>query len=133
MPKKWTHTAAFEQFGTKPRNVNWSWSARNETSRTVVVTLWQDEFEKKGDELTYSRPAYSNADRPKSLGFPELLANLAWARDNCEGRFHVIIAIAKDTTADPRSISECFPSKMVMRLTALDETGGAWSAVAEGL
>src|SRR5215213_6882171 len=66
MQKKWTHTAAFAHFGTKPRNVQWSWSARNEATKTVVVTLWQDEFVKKDGRLTYSRPGFDQSTRLRS-------------------------------------------------------------------
>ena len=61
------------------------------------------------------------------------MENLAWAQENCDGRLRLIIAIAKDRNAEPRSIAECFPSKMVMRLTHLDVDTGAYVAEAEGV
>ena len=130
MPKKWTHTAAFAAFGTTPRNTQWSWSARSDDGKTVVVNLWQDRFKSEGGRLIYARPAYSPRER-KGRGFKEWVRNLAWARDHCEGRLHVIIAIAKDPNASPRSIAECFPSKMVMRLIEFDPVTGAFVAEAE--
>ena len=130
MPKRWTHTQAFEHFGTRPRNVQWSWSARSEDGQTVVVTFWQDQFSRQGDHLIYSRPAYGPEVRRRP-GFGELMENLAWARDYCDGRFNVIIAKAKDVNANPRSIEECFPSKMVMRVVELDTDTGAFLAEAE--
>jgi len=45
----------------------------------------------------------------------------------------VIVAKAKDQKADPRTIQECFPSKMVMRLMEFDGATGAFIAEAEGL
>ena len=129
---KHTHTSAFAHFGTVPRNVQWSWSARNEEAKIVVVTLWQDEFQRKDGRVIYSRD--STDDQVKSRnGFPELMENLAWARDHCEGRLKVIVAIAKDISASPRSIKECFPSEMEMRVTDLDLVTGAFTAVAEEL
>jgi hypothetical protein len=59
--------------------------------------------------------------------------NLAWARDHCDGLLKVIIARAKDPNAEPRSIAECFPSAMVMRLRSLDTDRGAFIAEAEGV
>jgi hypothetical protein len=58
-------------------------------------------------------------------GRSELFENLKWAHDNCDGILRIIIAIAKDTKAQPRSILECFPQKTLrMLLTYLDmETG----------
>lgn len=111
-----------------PRNVQWSWSAKSDDGRTVVVTLWQDHFSGK----IYREPPYLEHIRQRP-GFNELMENLAWARDRCDGRFKVIVAIAKDQKADPRTISECFPAKMTMRLTEFDNTTGAFIAEAEGL
>jgi hypothetical protein len=78
MAKKYTHTQCFAHFGTSPRNVNWSWSARN-------------------------------------------------------GKVSVIIAIAKDKAARPRSIAECFPSKMQLKVTHCDPSDGSFGFEAEGL
>jgi len=131
MPKKWTHTAAFKYFGTTPRNIQWSWSARNEESSTVVATFWQDEFHRNEGRLVYTWPEQDEDIRGRP-GFSEMMENLAWARDHCEGRFRVIIAKAEDVHANPRTILECFPSEVVMRLTKFDPVSGAFVAEAEG-
>jgi hypothetical protein len=134
MAKKWTHTEAFESFGVTPRNVRWSWSARNVDNKIVVGTLWQDRFKRVNGKLVYEGVAIDPATPPqKRLAFDEWKENLIWAQDNCEGRIHVIIAIAKDVTAAPRSIKECNPSKMVVKLAYLDRETGAFIAEAEGL
>ena len=133
MPRTWTHTSAFAHFGTKPRNVQWSWSARSENGKTVVATLWQDLFSRKDGRLIYSRPGVDPSTPDKRPGFGELMENFSWARDHCAGSFKVIVAIAKDVKAEPRSIAECFPSKMTMKLTRLDTTTGAFTAEAEGV
>lgn len=130
MPKKWTHTAAFSHFGAIPRNIQWSWSARSDDGQTVVVTLWKDRIIRRDGRVLYEW-AVSSADIRRRPGFGELMDNLAWARDHCDGRFKVIIAIAKDERADPRSIEECYPVKMVMKLTEFDLATGAFLAEAE--
>lgn len=130
MSKKWTHTAAFANFGTVPRNARWSWSARSNDGRTVVATLWQDHFSKSDGRLIYARPGFTEGEQ-KRPGFAEWLENLAWAQDHCEGRFHVISAIAKDKKANPRSIAECFPTKIIMRLVKFDRATGEFVAEAE--
>ena len=62
-------------------------------------------------------------------GRTELLENLKWAQDNCEGILRIIIAIPKDPKAEPRSILECFPQKALrMRLTYLDEAAAEFVA-----
>jgi hypothetical protein len=60
------------------------------------------------------------------------MENLVWAKNHCDGQFRVIIAIPKDPAAHPRSIKECFPSKMTMRLAHLDIETGAFVAEADG-
>jgi hypothetical protein len=128
MAKKWTHTAAYKHFGTKPKNVQWSWSARSDDGKTVVVTLWQDRFKRRNNHLSYESLGFDPGNPDTRPGFRELMENLTWAQSHCGGQFKVITAIAKDITAEPRSIQECFPTKMVMRLTHLDVTKGAYSA-----
>lgn len=132
MPGKWTHTKAFASFGVVPRNTRWSWSARSEDGKTVVATLWQDQFERKDGRVIYARPGFTPGER-KRPGFMEWIENLTWAQSNCQGRFKVIVAVAKDIQATPRSIGECFPSKMTMRLVQFDRDTGAFVAEAEEL
>jgi hypothetical protein len=132
MAKKLTHTEAFAHFGTIPTNVQWSWSARNEETKIVVCTLWQDEFSRRGGRLVYERSKGGAWELSrKSPGFDEMKENLAWAQDNCEGRVHIIIAIPKDKTTFPHSIGECFPSKIVMNVTRLDRETGEFILEAE--
>ena len=103
MAKRWIHTECFQAFGTEPTNFRWSWSARNAATSTVVVTLWQDAFGRRKDgRFIYARPATDRAWLQERPGFDEMMENLAWARDNCDGRVRVIIAIAKDRNVEPR-------------------------------
>src|SRR5947208_1254566 len=127
MARKWTHTSAFAYFGTAPNNVQWSWSARSADGKTVVVTLWQDHIKGREGSTICGHDSFEPSVR-KRPGFRELMKNLAWARDHCGGRFHVIVAIARDRNADPRSIAECFPSPIVMRITSLNIETGAYTA-----
>ena len=130
MTRKWTRKAAFEYFGTKQRNVRWSCSAKSPDGKTVVVTLWKDVFQTRDGSRVYERDEFD----PGTSGLQresELMKNLAWAQHKCAGRFNVIIATAKDISADKRSIKECFPTKMIMRLTSLNPTTGAFAAEAE--
>lgn len=132
MAKK-SHTACFGHFGTKPRNVQWSWSARNEGTKTVVVTLWQDEFEWTPDgRRVYARGPIWEHSRV-SPGHNELMANMRWALDHCDGWVKVIVAIAKDPTAAPRSIKECSPTNMQAKVTHLDEGSGEFAIEVFGL
>jgi hypothetical protein len=126
MPRKrWTHTACFEFFGTKPVNPRWSWSARSDDGKTVVVTLWQDEFQGGAGELIYVRAGATGwANRH---GYQELMNNLEWARDQCGAKVRVIVAIKRDRNERPPRIAECFPQKkLVMRVAELDPGTGAF-------
>lgn len=130
---KLSHTACFAHFGTKPKNVNWSWSARNEETKTVVVTLWQDEFTwtPDGRRLYERGPVWVQSH--SSPGHNELMGNLRWSLDHCDGWVKVIIAIAKDIKAVPRSIKECGPTKMLVKTIHLNERSGEFSLEVFGL
>ncbi len=131
MTKKSGLAACFKRYGAQGRNPRWSWSARSEDGKTVVLTLWKD-----GISVSNGVPSYDSfapegraawIDTP---GNRERLENLKWARDNCGGLFRVVITIAKDVHAEPRSISECYPQpNLVMRITAMNEETGEFRAV----
>lgn len=62
-----------------------------------------------------------------------MMQNLRWAIDHCDGWLKVIIAIAKDKSAKPRSIAECAPTKMQVKVTHLNEKTGEFGLEAFGL
>ncbi|WP_441230074.1 hypothetical protein AB7828_10155 [Tardiphaga sp. 215_C5_N2_1] len=127
MAGKLTHKACFEFFGTVPKNPRWSWSGRSPDGKVVSVTFWQDQFEDRG-RVYRSKLRPGEKAMPKA-GRTELLENLKWSHENCGGVLHIIIAIPKDPKAEPRSILECFPQKILrMKLTHFDEGTGQYVA-----
>lgn len=128
MSQKMTLKECFDFFGTIPKNLRWSWSGRSPDGKIVAVAFWQDQFEQRGRIYRSRRRSGEEVLLGKS-GRLELIENLKWSRDNCDGVLRVIIAVAKNTQAEPRSIKECFPQKTLkMRLTCLDEIGGEFVA-----
>jgi hypothetical protein len=124
LPKKFTHKACFDAYNVNPTNPRWSWSGRSADGKTVAVTVWQDKFE-NGIELYRSHTHLGESGWQSRPGHNELIKNLAWARDYCNGEVRIIIAIAKDKHASPRAIQECFPRPdIVMRVTKLEESTG---------
>lgn len=127
MAKTWSHKACFDHYGVKPGNPRWSWSGKSADGKTVAVTCWQDRFE-NGIDLYRSRTHHGEAGWQSRPGHSELIRNLAWARENCGGEVRIIIAIAEDPKASPRSIRECFPRADIrMRVITLDEALGEFS------
>ena len=45
---------AFAHFGAAGRNHVWSWSARSPDGKTIVLTLWDDQFNRTAFPITYS-------------------------------------------------------------------------------
>jgi len=122
---------AFAHFGAVPRNVRWSWSARSEDGKTVVLALWSDRFRWKARPLGYDGNEPSLPEgwliRP---GSRERLEKLKWVRDKCNGLFRVVIATAVDINADPREIASCDPKDdWIMQITELNEAAGEFQAV----
>jgi len=133
MPKTWTHSEAFAYYGAGCANQRWSWSARSPDGKTVVLTLWQDEFSRNDDDggmAYHARVREDAAEWIKRPGNRERLENLKWAKEHCDGLFRVVIAIAKDVDARPRAIKECFPQpSLIMKIQELDEKTGEFRAV----
>jgi hypothetical protein len=129
--EKWTLAKAFAYFdGAVPRNPRWSWSARSPDGGTVVLTLWADQIVDDGQNVTVD--CYGHIHLPAwkdALGNKERISNLAWARDHCEGLFRVVMVVAADPEAKPRSIRKRYPdTKLVMRLISLNEETGEFRA-----
>jgi hypothetical protein len=125
MSKKWTHTAAFQFYGTEPRNPMWSWSARSEDRKMVVVTLWKDELVGRADQMVCARS--DRGDWHDGPGYRFFMEDLAWAKDNCDGLVRVIIATPRIEDRQ-RRIDECYPQeKLIMRVTAANPATGAFT------
>jgi hypothetical protein len=130
LDERWTKTSAFAHFGAKATNIRWGWSARSEDGATVVVTIWDDEFDPDSPSTILDR--YGHKNLAKWTGAPgnrDRVKNLIWARDRCGGLFRIVVVTARDVDAYPRSAKRFRPHSRVMRLTALDEQTGEFSAV----
>jgi len=116
----------FDVFGACPVNLRWGWSARNEATATVIVTLWTDQLCRLADgRIAYDVRARDDLDwwrrRP---GNRERLANLRWAAAHCGGRFRAVIVTCKRTDAFVRRIIGRYPDPaLVMQLVELHDTG----------
>src|SRR6202041_309844 len=105
MTKRWTLAEAFASFGgATGRNPRWSWSARTADGETVVMTFWKDRFDYKATPVSYLREATTGSEpRLSRPGNRERLENLIHSQDHCGGLLRVVVVVAKDADADPRS------------------------------
>ena len=122
--------AAFARFGVALHNERWSWSGKSSDGKTVVLQLWKDRLNYKTKPISYSDfkdPSLPEwRDRP---GNKERIENLKWAKEHCDGRFHVVIGVAKDVNAHPRETLEAFAQpNLIMKITEFDEATGEFNA-----
>jgi hypothetical protein len=129
MAKNWTLPACFAHFGVVPSHRHFSLSAISSDGKTVVVAMWEDEFERQSDRIIYQsryRPIFKGRLRPISN---QWITNLKWARNHCDSLVRVVIIQADDVQANPRTIKFCYPdNSLVMRITHLDTETGAFRA-----
>jgi hypothetical protein len=93
------------------------------------VRLWQDRFE-NGTKIYRSWSSDKPGEWKSRPGFVELIENLVHARDYLNGTVSVIILVAKDKKATPRSIGRSFPHPdLKMRVVELDENEGTFVLV----
>lgn len=131
MPENWTKTKSFAHFGASTTNQRWSWSARSDDGKVVVMTLWKDLLEYSADSISYNTfDSDVVHEWENQLGIRERIENLKWARDKCDGQFRVIITVAEDPAATPRKIAKCFPhDRLIMKISELNEETGEFIAV----
>jgi hypothetical protein len=79
--------------GAVPHNPRNSWSARSDN--TVAVSLVKDNLipGRDGFEVRWSDRVVGKRRRP---GWRDLLRNLAWAEEHCDGRFRLVVRAAKN-------------------------------------
>ncbi len=121
---------AFAHFGARARNHVWGWSACSADGKTVVVTFWKDHLsDLKQRPVVYDIYGKDVHLWTKKHGNRDRINKLKWARDHCNGRFRVVITVARDEQEYPRKIRDCYPEpNLVMRLTDLDEETGEFRA-----
>jgi len=125
-PRGWTLGECFDFFGARPANLRWGWSARNEATATVIVTLWTDQLCRLPDgRIAYDVRARDDLEwwrrRP---GNRERLRNLRWAEAHCGGCFRAVVVSCERTDAFVRRIVGRYPDPaLVMQLVDLAETG----------
>lgn len=128
----YTLTEAFAFFNkAKCKNPMWSWSARSEDGKTVVLTFWKDGIQHKAKPMRYASVASTEDKRNwiDSPGNRERRENLIWAVDHYGGIVHVVIVVAKDENAEPRAIKECYPQpNMKFRIVELNRETGEFVA-----
>jgi hypothetical protein len=56
-------------------------------------------------------------------GYRERMDNLKWSLEHCGGVVRVVIAKAKDPSADVREIDKCWPKDWPMRIIRLNDDG----------
>lgn len=127
--RRMTLAESFAHFGATAANSRWSWSARNEKQRTVVLALWQDSFKVKNGQLSYEID--KSEARCELPGSKERRGNLMWALENCGGLVKVVIVVPKDPKAKRRAIADSFPQKkLTMRIAAFDADSGKFGLMA---
>jgi hypothetical protein len=118
--------AAFAALRAKLVNDRWGWSGLTEDGR-VVLQLWQDRL--KGRPASYDTFNDPNRERWGKLpGNAARIEHLKIARDRWDGKFKVVVGIAKDIREIPRRTEEAFPSKIEMRLVEFNEETGEFRA-----
>ena len=101
MTKSWSHKACFNSYDVRSADPRWSWSGKTDDGKTIAITCWQDRFE-KGVDLFRSHTHFGETGWESRPGHNELIRNLAWARDNCDGVVRIIIiATPVDPNASP--------------------------------
>jgi hypothetical protein len=96
-----------------------------------VLTLWDDQFDRTTDPITYSNFGSDElALWTGQNGNRERIENIKWAQAHCDGKFRVVLTKAKETGVFPRSIASAEPiDDLTMRIADFDPQTGEFSAV----
>jgi len=125
MAEHWTLPACFAHFGVVASHRHFSLSALSSDGKTIVLAMWEDEFEHQGNRIIYQSRYRAIFKGKLQRISTQLIANLKWAFRRPDCLVRVVIIQADDVLANPRTIKFCYPDdSLIMRVTHLDiETG----------
>ena len=123
MGKKWTKQACFKHFGIEAKNIRWSWSGRSSDGKTVAVHVVAGPLHRWRSPLSPIWCHFSKELKRLSRVFRKLAMGSRQLRWSSEGDHS---SSQGCTGASPRSILECFPGAMRMRIVELDEAAGTF-------
>jgi hypothetical protein len=131
MRNKWTKEKAFAFFnGAKGKN-RYSWSALSADGPTIVLALWEHEFETVNGVTTYEPLSAKICEWCHKPGNKERIEHLKLALDRCNGRIRVVKVIAKDENAHEKKIKCCCPvCDLIMKITRFCKFCGDFRAEA---
>lgn len=117
-----TREQAFGFFATKLRNVQNSWSARNEQTKVVAATFWRNLLSGGRYQIDYGPFKH----RP---GYKGLCADIAYSLEHCGGVLKVVWASNTTGSLKTPKGSSWEPSKTLeMRIKHFDPDGGLFIA-----
>ena len=122
-----TKTKAFAVYGTKCRNVRWSWSAVSDDGKTVVLVFWKDRA--PGGLDSYSDWGWAGTRVVEAVGNRYRKEHIQHAINKLGGIVRVVWAEAVDPNANPRRVKRwrALPD-VTMKITDFDPDTGQWKA-----
>jgi hypothetical protein len=125
MAARRTRKDAFSSYGITLLNVNWSLSGRSEKDRKVAVSIWKHDLTGPPGERVYDRPSWG--DWYSGSGRRYFFADLAWAREHCDGIVRIVLSIRKDGEPERVRVAESHADHdLRMRVTRMDPETGAF-------
>lgn len=117
-----TRTKSFRQLNAL-LSCPYRWSGKSTDGKTVVVSLWRDEFVGPAGAMVYEKGDTNDwVDGPAKR---EFFRHLRWALDHCGGIVRVVVAVRD--LADRARASDCYPApKLILRIAELDAINGAF-------
>jgi hypothetical protein len=98
------------------------WSARNEKTKTVVLNLWEDRYDRRTG--TYE----IHVHRTNGQGWKFLAEDVAYALKHNDGVFNVVFSRAVDTKAKRRKIATSRAIDLKFKVTYFNKEEGIFRA-----
>jgi hypothetical protein len=98
------------------------WSGRNEQTKTVVLNLWEDRYDR--DTGTYE----IHVHHTNQAGWIWLAEDVAYAQKHTGGVFNVVFSRAEDPNARPRKIATSRANDLKFKVTYFNKEEGIFRA-----
>ena len=118
-------TALFDKLGVRLRNHIWSWGGVR-ADGAVFLRVWEDETRTEGNRIFVRVTKHQRYQKkvPKHRGYLDRLEHLARVKNGATS--YMVICVAKDVKAIPRSVKSFNSDELYRGGKLIDFDGDSW-------
>lgn len=119
-----THTQFLKKLGAPLKSTIQSWGAIRPSDEAIFLLIWQDRFQRIGDDQFVQITARGKLQSDRGLGAKERLQHIDLIKKGAT--CYLVVCIAKDKAAHPRKVKEFRSDCVFLGGEIIEHEGELW-------